>query len=150
MGPKASCCFERQGEMPRRVLESPARALAKRLRAWEVVKLRLLTLEYLQPREMSQPTELAASPLPPHSPSGSAVPRDPRAAVVRTDVSCRELGGLGVCTHPQLQPRVGGRRPRAERSSRERVGVLRCLCSETKPSLAAASYYVKVKSFILS
>lgn len=79
--------------MPCRVLESPARALAKRLRAWEVMKLRLLTLKYLQPREMSQPTELAASPLAPRSPSGSAAPRDPQTAVGQTDVSCQELGG---------------------------------------------------------
>lgn len=79
-------------EIPRGVLESPARALAKRLQAWEVIKLRLLTLEYLQPREMSQPTELAASPLPPH---GSTVPRDPQTAVEQADVSCQQLGGLG-------------------------------------------------------
>lgn len=58
------------------------------------MKLRLLTLEYLQPREMSQPTELAASALPRCSPSGSAVPRDLHTAVEQMDVSCRELGGL--------------------------------------------------------
>lgn len=75
--------------MPRGVLESPASTLAKRPQAWVVMELRLLTLEYLQPREMSQPTELAASPA-----------LLCRADLCRADDVSWELGGLGGLHSP--------------------------------------------------
>lgn len=52
------------------------------------------------------------SSLPLCSPSGSTVPCDRRAAVAQMDGrQVLGMGGLGVCIHPQLQPRAGGRSP---------------------------------------